>query len=727
MAVISPPILKLLSDLDIDLMDIDNDMDYLRALMEAANALTISNPSDKRIPILQKEVKRVRDNRKAKSQITKKTISTSKLLNRKSKGDVGAKGMESNTGKLARILRDTRGKVLSNEKKIDLLGKPKESEENGNNADLLVIKEKVISIAALLGDQYKLKEDQAKDARKLRERKGRKLSENLLEGGKKVWEGVKKTGEKILAPFQSVWKNILGFIGKIIVGRVLFKILEWAGDPKNQDKIKSIGKFFNDFWPVMLAGYLLFGNSLTSMVTGMLIQMGKWLAPMLLAIGKLMLNPWVLAAMGTGAAIYAIGKTIGKDKEGENIAEATNESTEAIVDEGNMDEGEAGVLSQSVTTENVDRMTQGDTNLRSNNNMLQTGMDDPLSGGRLGLNKGGTVPGSGNKDTVPAMLTPGEFVMSKGAVQKYGANTMESMNAAAGGTNKPTLLRGYNEGGKATPMSTEDLVAAAGPSLQMFMEQNNAAIDSDPDAIYGEHMRMELDRDGKMINFGKTIANMSEWAFNSGVEQLQNNESIDPDVKEALLKKMAWVRRETLENPNFKADMAFDINKDIPGTAANRLYLRAQNSPQNIAIKAGIDPAEVARLWNRRGMSGGGLVQGFQGGGGVELIGPAEGFGKGKAGIKKFSGSQLKGLLDSQKGIGATPVKKTPIISPPIKKIPTITPPVKKNIIVDYNEQGGSMKSSNNKLPQQTNKEVPSFSAIAMRSPDKINVLGISV
>ena len=166
---------------------------------------------------------------------------------------------------------------------------------------------------------------------------------------------------------------------------------------------------------------------------------------MLLAIGKLMLNPWVLAAMGTGAAIYAIGKTIGKDKEGENIAEATNESTEAIVDEGNMDEGEAGVLSQSVTTENVDRMTQGDTNLRSNNNMLQTGMDDPLSGGRLGLNKGGTVPGSGNKDTVPAMLTPGEFVMSKGAVQKYGVNTMESMNAAAGGTNKPTLMRQYED------------------------------------------------------------------------------------------------------------------------------------------------------------------------------------------------------------------------------------------------------------------------------------------
>ena len=272
----------------------------------------------------------------------------------------------------------------------------------------------------------------------------------------------------------------------------------------------------------------------------------------------------------------------------------------------------------------------------------------------------------------------------------------------------------------------EDLVAAAGPSMMAFMEQHNALIDSDPE-FFGEHMRIEMDRDGKMLNFGKTVANMSEWAFNAGVEQIQNNEAIEPEVKEAILKKMAWVRRGTLENPNFKADMAFDINKEIPGTAANRLFLKAQADTTSPAAMAGMSARDRALAMNRRGMFGGGLVQGFKGGGGVELIGPAEGFGKGKAGIKKFSGSQLKGLLDSQKGIGATPVKKTPIISPPIKKIPTITPPVKKRTTVAYQEQGGSMKSSNNKLPQQTNKEVPSFSAIAMRSPDKINVLGISV
>ena len=63
-----------------------------------------------------------------------------------------------------------------------------------------------------------------------------------------------------------------------------------------------------------------------------------------------------------------------------------------------------------------------------------------------GFNKGGQVRGSGNTDTVPAMLTPGEFVMSKGAVQKYGADTLASMNAMGGGTNKPTMGR-YKGGG----------------------------------------------------------------------------------------------------------------------------------------------------------------------------------------------------------------------------------------------------------------------------------------
>ena len=57
------------------------------------------------------------------------------------------------------------------------------------------------------------------------------------------------------------------------------------------------------------------------------------------------------------------------------------------------------------------------------------------------LNKGGKVTGSGTGDTVPAMLTPGEFVMSKGAVDQIGADKLMEMNAAGGGTNKPKLMK----------------------------------------------------------------------------------------------------------------------------------------------------------------------------------------------------------------------------------------------------------------------------------------------
>ncbi len=64
------------------------------------------------------------------------------------------------------------------------------------------------------------------------------------------------------------------------------------------------------------------------------------------------------------------------------------------------------------------------------------------------FNSGGFVTGGTGIDKVPARLTAGEFVMSKGAVKRFGAGTLASMNAAGGGTNRPTPSGGYNQGGK---------------------------------------------------------------------------------------------------------------------------------------------------------------------------------------------------------------------------------------------------------------------------------------
>jgi hypothetical protein len=76
---------------------------------------------------------------------------------------------------------------------------------------------------------------------------------------------------------------------------------------------------------------------------------------------------------------------------------------------------------------------------------------------------GGFVSGEKGVDKIPAMLSDGEFVMSAGAVQKYGVDTLETMNAAGGGTNKPKMMGGttYAAGGGAIGGAAKPLSANA--------------------------------------------------------------------------------------------------------------------------------------------------------------------------------------------------------------------------------------------------------------------------
>ena len=72
--------------------------------------------------------------------------------------------------------------------------------------------------------------------------------------------------------------------------------------------------------------------------------------------------------------------------------------------------------------------------------IFATGVEQMLSKignfNALGLNQGGLVNpnlGSGTRDDVPAVLTAGEYVMSRNAVESIGVDTLEAMNAGGGG------------------------------------------------------------------------------------------------------------------------------------------------------------------------------------------------------------------------------------------------------------------------------------------------------
>ena len=292
----------------------------------------------------------------------------------------------------------------------------------------------------------------------------RRKKENKLEF--KVFDGLKKTATKLLTPFKSAWSQFLEFIGKVLLGRVLFKILEWMGNKENQGKLQSIIKFFKDWWPTLLAGYLLFGTGFTSMAVGLVkavafgtVKLLGLIPKLMTALAKLKLGKLLkmipggallkgaLLLGGGVLATYGIGKMMNKDKVSDNLAVDEVTKTDALVD-GGMDAGSAKVLADS--TRLKDAGGSGSVNnMRTSTDML--GLRNNASGlndyGSSRFAQGGFVSGPAGVDKVPARLTAGEFVMSKGAVQKYDTDTLSAMNAAGGGTNRPTVINHYNEGG----------------------------------------------------------------------------------------------------------------------------------------------------------------------------------------------------------------------------------------------------------------------------------------
>ena len=185
---ISP--LKILSDLGYEMVDIETDEDYLSALREGINTIEAATKGsgDKRSEALREELIRVRKERKQAAptkgvKITQKKISPSKFFDKK-------------------------------EKKPDAEGKGGAIVKIGNS---------VTSIVETLKEDQKQDKKQQSFLQKMAERFKRRKKENKLEF--KVFDGLKKTATKLLAPMKNAWNEFLGFIGKVLLGRVLFKIL----------------------------------------------------------------------------------------------------------------------------------------------------------------------------------------------------------------------------------------------------------------------------------------------------------------------------------------------------------------------------------------------------------------------------------------------------------------------------------------------------------------------
>lgn len=124
-----------------------------------------------------------------------------------------------------------------------------------------------------------------------------------------------------------------------------------------------------------------------------------------------------------GAGAGGIGATIGgalgggggdSDKGGKK--QATENNTAALT---------ANTTALTTVTSAVQQLTTAINALAN-----KSGGEYPSG---LTFASGGSVPGTGNRDTVKAMLTPGEFVIRKKAVEAIGADNLSRMNKYAGG------------------------------------------------------------------------------------------------------------------------------------------------------------------------------------------------------------------------------------------------------------------------------------------------------
>jgi hypothetical protein len=89
-----------------------------------------------------------------------------------------------------------------------------------------------------------------------------------------------------------------------------------------------------------------------------------------------------------------------------------------------------------------------------------TGFGQALFNTIMGKAEGGIIPGIGRGDTVPAMLEPGEFVMRRSVVEKFGPTFFAGLNGGMGDRQGNRQVPGFTSGGivsRANRMDSMDL------------------------------------------------------------------------------------------------------------------------------------------------------------------------------------------------------------------------------------------------------------------------------
>lgn len=268
------------------------------------------------------------------------------------------------------------------------------------------------SIGKTLKNQLTLDRSIQRYQKRKSENLKREKAEELIEERKTEKKAVdrenkqkKQVGEGPLAKFIDAIKRFIGFT---ILGRAI-KLIEDI--LKEEDRFNTVVKFLKDWWPSLLGAFVLFATPLGGLITSMTVLLAtmtaKLAAPLAILAG--------LTALDSRPAGGSL--TMEMDSEGR------------LPGDDGYDRNTRG----KVTPEKLEELGLPEL---AGDRRLELGIEEPVNK----MNLGGLVPGAGfNRDSVPTLLTPGEFVMSRDAVKEFGPDVLSSMNSFRGGGLMPTM------------------------------------------------------------------------------------------------------------------------------------------------------------------------------------------------------------------------------------------------------------------------------------------------
>jgi len=330
----------------------------------------------------------------------------------------------------------------------------------------------------------------------------------------------------------------------------------------------------------------------------------------------------ILSIMGAIKGVSAIGqfatgffgglkKGGGPGGAGQNIGGAISGSN-AKQQQNAMNQASAAI---SKNTSAIQTLTTAINNLSKNVNDNTITLNDRTAkglnaGGKVrAFARGGVVPGSGNRDTVPAMLTPGEFVIRKKAVETIGAGNLQRMNkyAVGGKVKKDKDILSYGS----ENIVDGDTFAAEAITDKQYRLRSVDAVESG--TKYGSDAKKILNNNkSQLIN---SIVKSSGGAYGRG---LFENDQIakalvskgygvpDSRFTKGYSKELETAQKEgrgiwSEGNDNHPKRILFDAG-------------HSQEKAKELAISRGLDIGKTTKnKWGRFAI--GGLVQKFEGGG----------------------------------------------------------------------------------------------------------------